>query len=480
MADKFLMKIDELIKAVSGKTYPEHSNPSDAFSSVSIDSRTTESDAVFFALPGTVSDGHAYVESAFSKGARIAVIEVSRYVQKPEYFQSLADTYGKTLVIVDSSLRALQDAAAAYLDMFPHLLRIGITGSSGKTTTKELAAGMISGEKKVVMNKGNLNSETGLPLSVFSVRAEHEVGIFEMGMNRTGEIAELARVLRPHVALITNIGSAHIGILGTKDAIAEEKKNIFSCFTGSEVALIPENDSYAAYLAEGVKGRIRSFGPESLAEYNGYHDLGLHGLEIQWGTVNVRFPVPGPYNIMNILAAASIAQEAGIQPYFIRKGIENYKPLFGRGELIDGPLTILQDCYNANPDSMAAAIKLCDSVDWEGRRIYVIGAMKELGSATEKAHEQIGRLLAESKADCVCLYGAETTAAEKVLSLSNKDYPKLFQSEDMGSLIKFLEAYVQCGDFILLKGSRTAALERVSEVLQGRFIHSACSGRKGA
>lgn len=480
MADAKLMNTEMFLTAVSGTSYPENYDHSEGFGSVSIDSRLIEPGSVFFALPGTQSDGHKYVESAFSKGARMAVIEKSRYDRNREHFQSLADSFDGLLIVVESSLRALQDAAAVYLNMFPKLLRVGITGSSGKTTTKELAAAMIAGERKVVMNKGNLNSETGLPLSVFAVRKEHEVGVFEMGMNRVGEIAELARVLRPHVALITNIGSAHIGILGTKDAIAEEKKKIFSCFTGSEVALIPENDSYAAYLADGVQGRIRSFGPESVADFNGYQDLGLHGLEIQWGRVDTHFPVPGAYNVMNILAAAAIAQEAGIQPYYIRKGIENFKPLFGRGELIDGPITILQDCYNANPDSMAAAINLCNSLDLQKRRIYVIGSMMELGSASEKAHEQIGELLAVSKADIVCLYGPETCPAKKAWLSSFQHFPLLFQTEDMDSLIAFLQSHVQCGDFILLKGSRAAALERISEALQDHFAHVDCSGQKGA
>jgi len=225
------------------------------FSSVTIDSRSAREGSLFVALPGSNCDGHSFVEAAFKNGAAAAMVER----QKLETFNlsDIAKSLGKTLIVVDNSLEGLQKAAAVYLEKFPGLLKIAITGSSGKTTTKEIAAKIIGIEKRVTMNPGNYNSETGLPLSVFNLKPGDEVGVFEMGMNHEGEIAALARTLNPDIALITNIGSAHIGILGSKEAIAKEKKNIFSQFNGKGVALIPRDSPYRDFLAQGVRGRVQ-------------------------------------------------------------------------------------------------------------------------------------------------------------------------------------------------------------------------------
>jgi UDP-N-acetylmuramoyl-tripeptide--D-alanyl-D-alanine ligase len=252
MADAALMTIQELASATGGRVIlsaPGHLAKDMAFFPVAIDSRKAEPGCLFVALIGTERDGHDFVAQAFAAGARAALVCESRIGA----VRTAAASVGAALVAVPDTLRGLQDAAAAYVDKFPALLRVGITGSSGKTTTKELAAAMIAKEKRVVMNVGNLNSETGLPLSTFGITAQHEVGVFELGMNRREEIAELAAVLRPHIALITNIGTAHIGILGTKDTIAEEKKAIFSHFSGTEIGFVPEDDPYADMLSFGVR-----------------------------------------------------------------------------------------------------------------------------------------------------------------------------------------------------------------------------------
>jgi len=248
------------------------------FSSVTVDSRTAREGSLFVALPGSNCDGHSFVEAAFRNGASAAIVER----QKLETYKlsDIAESMEKTLIIVDNSLEGLQKAAGAYLEKFPGLLKIAITGSSGKTTTKEIAAKIIGIEKRVTMNPGNYNSEIGLPLAVFNLRPGDEIGVFEMGMNHEGEIADLARVLNPDIALITNIGSAHIGILGSKEAIAKEKKNIFSKFDGKGVALLPADSPYRDFLAQGVRGRVSFYGENSFAELGGIRDLGLDGSEI--------------------------------------------------------------------------------------------------------------------------------------------------------------------------------------------------------
>ncbi|GHU85139.1 UDP-N-acetylmuramoyl-tripeptide--D-alanyl-D-alanine ligase [Spirochaetia bacterium] len=438
------------------------------FSSVSIDSRTVQPGALFIALIGAAQDGHKYVEAAFKSGAGAAMVARSRLDDSSLGLEESARKAGARLVVVENTLAGLQETAAAYLDGFPSLLKIGITGSSGKTTTKEIAAAMIGREKAVVINPGNLNSETGLPLSVFEVRARHEVGIFEMGMNRRGEIAELAKVLKPHLALITNIGTSHIGILGSKHNIVEEKKQIFSEFTGNETALIPEDDEYRDALAEGVRGKVVFYGPENLEELEGVTPLGLAGAEITWEGVSARFGLPGRHNLKDALAAAAIARAVPVSGEAIREGLASVKPLFGRSEILAGDLpgggkvTVIRDCYNANPDSAAEAVALCDGLNWQGRRVYVMGSMLELGAASGEAHKKLGRELAASKADMVFLYGKETEAAARVMA--GGQVPCHY-TDTMSILSRKVAEYVRGGDLVLLKGSRGCALEQLTGVL---------------
>jgi UDP-N-acetylmuramoyl-tripeptide--D-alanyl-D-alanine ligase len=424
------------------------------FSSVTVDSRTAREGSLFAALPGSNCDGHSFAEAAFKKGASAALVER----RKLEAFKlsDIAKALGKTLIVVGNSLEGLQKAAGAYLEKFPGLLKIAVTGSSGKTTVKEIAAKIIGMEKCVVMNPGNYNSDIGLPLSVFNVRPCHEVGVFEAGMNRKGEIAELATVLKPDIALITNIGSPHVGIIGSKDLIAKEKKNIFSKFNGTGVALIPADSPYRDFLAEGVPGRVSFYGESSFAELGGVKDLGLDGSEIIWDGKQARFALPGKYNLANAFAAIAISREIPVSGGAVRQGLESVKPLFGRGEIIRGKATGIQDCYNSNPESLVGAVEFCESLDWPGRRVYIIGDMLELGEDSKKAHEDTGRLLAACKADMIFLYGKETAAAAG--ALGNRRFSHTCNMEELAAAVN---GYVGEGDLVLLKGSRGCALERV-------------------
>ncbi|MDR0411522.1 MAG: UDP-N-acetylmuramoyl-tripeptide--D-alanyl-D-alanine ligase [Treponema sp.] len=435
------------------------------FSECCVDSRKAGIGSLFFALKGEQIDGHCFVNAAFTAGAVGAVVSKENVsALKPH-----ADSHAAALFAVDDTLKALQDAAGTYLAKFPSLLKIGITGSSGKTTTKEIAASIFVCEKgceKVVMNQGNLNSETGLPLSVFEVRPQHEVGVFEMGMNRKGEIAELARVLKPNIALITNIGGAHIGTLGNKNAVAVEKKNIFSQFTGKEAALIPNLDEYRDFLIEGVRGKASFY--EAYSEFtqeygdNKIIDRGLDGYDLMWNGGWVRFKLPGRHNVKNAAAAIAIAKEAGVSNDSIGKGLEKVTPLFGRGQVIHGDLTVVNDCYNANPESMSAAINFCDAIAWNGRKVYVVGSMLELGKESQKAHEKIGVALNDSVVDFIYLFGKETEITARILKKNGKK--PFFFTENMLELIQAFKSFTQIGDLVLLKGSRGCALERLLNI----------------
>jgi UDP-N-acetylmuramoyl-tripeptide--D-alanyl-D-alanine ligase len=432
------------------------------FSSVSIDSRKVKQDSLFIALQGASCDGHAFVGSAFKTGAGGAIVEASK-VEKYDLF-NIAKKAGKDLIIVDNALKGLQNAAAAYLKKFPALIRIGITGSSGKTTTKEITGAIISCEKNTVMNEGNLNSETGMPLSAFEVRHWHEAGVFEIGTNRKGEISESTKVLKPNIAAVTNVGHAHIENFGSITEIVKEKKNIFSFMTDGDVALVPDKDEHKCLLAEGVKGKIRYYSADSMPEFEGVRDLGLDGSEITWAGEKIHFALPGKHSLDDAIAAIAIAKEVPVSNSAIKQGLEKVRPLFGRLEIIRGRTTVIRDCYNANPESTAKSIEFCDSLDWRGRRVYVIADLLELGEISASVHRELGALLAKSKADMIYLFGNKIEAAAAPVADSGKNF---FYTDDMDKLSLAMDRYVQSNDIVLLKGSRKCALERLTGMLTG-------------
>ena len=359
-------------------------------------------------------------------------------------------------------MKALQDAAAAYLEQFPQLLKIGITGSNGKTTTKELLASIFAQRYRTVKNEGNLNSETGLPLSVFTVTKEHEVSIFELGMNRKGEIAELAAVLKPNIAVITNIGTAHIGILGSKDAIAHEKKEIFSRFDENSVGFVPDKDEYTAFLQEVPHGKIFTYS----ADPDSYTLEGLSGTKIRYKGETIRLPLPGIHNVQNTFAAIAVAEYCNIPLQSIKAGIEQMHALFGRSQIIRGPVTYLLDCYNANPDSMNAGLALCANIAVNGKKVYVLASMKELGSESIEAHQAVCATAFASDADTLFFFGEEMceAAAEQ-----RKHSPKMFfcfKEDEADKLRDTLDGLLNRNDFVFLKGSRSLELEQFEPILQ--------------
>ena len=457
-SDAVLMDTEKLSRLLNCSHYSY--SPNNGFSSVTIDSRFVKPGSLFFALNGKSCDGHNFVNEAFKTGAMGAVVESS----KLESFNlvNIAQTMGKNLIVVQNTLKGLQDCARVYLEMFKKLKKVGITGSSGKSTTKEITAAIICAEKNTVMNKGNLNSETGLPLSVFEVRDHHEVGVFELGMNRHGEISEIANVLKPNVALITNIGSAHIEYFGSKDKIFSEKKSIFNFLNKDDIALVPANDEYAKELACGVNGNVKFYSAESFKELEGTRSLGLEGTEILWAGEKIHFALPGKHNLDDAMAAIAIAKEIPVSNKAIKQGLESVKPLFGRLEILKGRTTVIRDCYNASPESMAKSIEFCDSVEWPSKKVYVIADMLELGETSRSAHEKIGALLADSDADGIFLFGKEIKAA--VPQLAKKT---VFYSDDINELSSAINSFLAGGELVLLKGSRGLALERLSDMLTG-------------
>jgi UDP-N-acetylmuramoyl-tripeptide--D-alanyl-D-alanine ligase len=434
--------------------------------SVAVDSRAVGEGALFVALPGERTDGHRYLGQAGAAGAAALLVTEEWARAHGAELEGLAARHGTGIVAAADTLAGLQALARRHMRGLPAMTRIGVTGSNGKTTTKEIIGALLSRSAPTAMNAGNLNSEIGLPLACFAVSPHHRYAIFEMGMNRAGEMDVLADIVRPDLALITNIGTAHVGMLGSRDAIAAEKKKVFRHFDGRQTGFLPEGERYAAFLAEGVPGRFVSYGPKSTPGYRGSESMGLGGTLIHWEGFRIRFPLFGPHNLANALGAVSMARELGVPNAEIRDGLEAVTPLFGRSQVLRGPVTAVVDCYNANPDSMESALEFIASLPWEGRRIAVLGGMRELGGELAPAHAALGRSLRDSGLDAVFLLGEEMEHAWKALAGAPLAERSAWFT-DIESLGGMLSAFLKPGDLLLLKGSRGLEMERLLPRITG-------------
>ncbi len=476
-----LLNLNEILSAVSGKFVGNEKNKADfGFSSVTTDSRTVSKESLFVPLIGQNQDGHKYIPSAIEKGASVIFVAENEYNSEPEKYNSFAENNSSlSFIVVHNTLKGLQDAAAAYVEKFPSLIKVGITGSSGKTTTKEMVVSVLKQKFNVVYTQGNFNSETGLPLSVFNIRAEHEVGVFEMGMNRKDEIGEIAAVLKPKYALVTNIGTAHIGILGSRKNIAIEKRKIFKYIPQDGVAFIPAEDDFAEFLGENVRGSVVYYGDSVLEEKSGakyLEDLGLGGTEFSLDGTKIHLKNPGIYNYRNALGACAIGKTLGLSAEQIKNGLENVDSVNGRMEVSHvllkngSKVTLIKDCYNANPDSMMSVLDFCSSLKNVNEKIYVLGDMLELGEKSAAEHEKVVLKAEESEPKLVVLVGKEMKSGFDAVEKKGFKNVKYFMQHDQELLAqagKEILFAAKDGDVILVKASRGIALERIVSVICG-------------
>ncbi len=437
---------------------------------IQIDSRKCGANSLFVPLKGENSDGHFFIEAAVSAGSSLCFVHRHYYLEHEAFLRRVMGKYRVSFLVVDDPLSALQRLAAGHLRNLHDLTVIGITGSSGKTTTKELLGAILSQYDHTAVSPGNLNSVIGLPLAALGIREGHRFAVFEMAMNSPGEMDVLVDIARPRYAAVTNIGMAHIGLLGSREAIAAEKRKIFTHVGRSGRGFLPEDDAYKGFLAEACIGPVEYFGPGSTPGFEGAKDLGLDGTEIMWKGRVLRLPLIGRYNLKNALCAVSVALSFGVPDDEIVRGLMKVRPLFGRGEVLTGRVTVIRDCYNANTDSMVEAMDFVGSLHWTGRKILILGSMKELGTETETAHRHIGGYAAGSDVDAVFFYGEETAASyQNAMAAESENHggKRIGWAADFGDLEEQVYGYVKPGDLLLLKGSRVVELERLTSGLVG-------------
>ncbi len=482
-----LLNMNQLLMATGG--HPLFDMKEYCFTSVHTDSRNVTPGSLFVPLRGENQNGHKYIPQALEKGASVVFVDEKEYFENRSVYEELCGKNPSVaFVCVDNNLRALQDAAEAYVAQFPELIKISITGSSGKTTTKEMLASVLRqhfGKEGLICTEGNLNSETGLPLSVFKIKGSEKVGVFEMGMNRVDEIGEISKVLKSKYGIITNIGNAHIGILGSRENIAREKRKSFNYIPVDGAAFVPADDGFADFCTEEVKGKVVKYGAACAGAFGVefIKDDGLAGTVFSVDGVVVKLPLSGKYNYQNALGVIALAKELGVTAAEIKAGLEEISAVSGRMEtkeiktVTGKSVRLIADCYNANPDSMGKVIEFCGELETEGagatgsaRKVFVLGDMKELGDKAAAEHRGVAQKVIAAGADYVCLVGPEMQNAADYFEENHYHNYSYFKANDEAGfklIAEKLLSILDNGDIILLKGSHSMALETIIPLLEG-------------
>ena len=434
--------------------------PSDVcVSNINKDTRTLQPGDLYIGLRGENFDGNEYAAEALQRGAAAVLLD------SPAQAEKLSAEH--PVLLAGDSLAALTRLAAAWRARLK-LRVLGITGSSGKTSTKEFAASVLAARYRVVKTRGNLNNHIGVPLSILSASLQDEAAVWEVGMNHPGEIAPLAALIQPACAIITNIGTAHIEYMKTRDAIAQEKGDLAVAVPAEGSVILPEADDMSPRIASRCQAKVVRVGfscgdlaAESVeATPEGSNFLVVHGGVSHPASI----PVHGLHMVQNALLALAAGLEMGVP---IEKGIKGLaKTRLASGRLeqktISG-VTYLDDTYNANPDSMVAALGTLRHIPGIGRRIAVLGKMGELGEHADEGYRRSGEAAARF-ADILFTVGPE--AAAMATAARNAGLGRVHEVDDTATASRMLRQAARAGDFVLVKGSRSARMETLFDHLQ--------------
>jgi len=436
---------------------------------LSTDTRTMHPGEVFLALTGERFDGHDFLPLAMEIGASGLI--VSRIESQ---VLELARSKGVTVIQVRDTLWALGEIAKRWRELHP-VRAMGITGSNGKTTTKDMVAQVLSLNRKVLRNEGNLNNRIGVPLTLLKLDQSHEVAVVELGTSEPGEIARLCEILRPQLGLITQIAPAHLEKLGSIDGVAKEKGELFRFLSREDVALVNLDDPHIVALSEECEARRVTYGFEGEPMIRGdeLRPFAPEGasftLVLPEERVRVRLKGQGMPILKCAIAASAACWALGAKAEEILRGLESFKPQWGRLNIVELPngMTLIDDSYNANPSSMSSALELlCKG--GEGRKVAILGEMRELGSMAGAAHRDLGRQAAEIGVDFLVAIGqwSEEVASGAREAKSPRRPEEVLAVESFEDCEELLKTRLKRGDRILVKGSRGAALEKVVERLK--------------
>lgn len=444
-----------------------------AVSSFVVDSREAIPGSVFVAFRGDNVDGHEYVADAFGRGAIAALVQQSSASDKWATIDTRAGhaeppTHLPVCILVNDTTRALQQIARAWRARFDTRL-IGITGSVGKTSTKELTAAVLSRRFRTLKSEGNRNNEIGVPLTLLNLRAWHERAVIEMGMYAQGEIDLLCDIARPSVGVITMIGPAHLERLGSIEAIVAAKRELVASLPDDGVAVLNMDDPRVMEMAPYTRARLFTYGLNSEADVwaDNIESMGLDGIRFtlhhRSEALNVRVPLLGRHSVHTALRAAAVGLIEGLRWEHIIAGLGDLSSQL-RLVVIPGPRgsLLIDDTYNSSPDSALAALNLLGDLD--GRRIAVLGDMLELGDAEYQAHQVVGRRAADI-ADRLITIGSRARTIGREAQGSGMASGRIQMVDDAPEAVPLLEELVQPGDVILVKGSLGMRMDRIVSAL---------------
>ncbi|MCF0145555.1 MAG: UDP-N-acetylmuramoyl-tripeptide--D-alanyl-D-alanine ligase [Eubacterium sp.] len=454
------MTPDAIVKAVGGRIAGHTDNKTmfTEITSVTTDSRKVTCGCLFAALRGKNSDGHAYMAQAARSGALAVLAE-----EAPEEI-------GIPVILTADTGKALKDLAAYYLDQL-QIPTVGIIGSAGKTSTKEMTAQVLAQKYRVLKTEGNFNNELGVPLTIFRIRDEDEIAVIEMGINHFGEMDRLGRVVRPDSVIMTNIGTAHLEFLGSREGILQAKSEVFAHMGPDSCAILNADDDMLASVKE-VQGNIPvRYGiedPNADVRAEEVISLGLEGMRFVLCMDGLReevvVPSPGLHSVHNALAGAACGRRYGLTIEQIAEGIRHYQGLPGRERVIrTEKYTVIDDAYNANPSSMMESLKTLQSA--QGRRVAILGDMGELGEQASGLHREVGRFAAGLDLDLLCCAGDLGKEIAEGAEEAESGKAEVCAYPDRDTLLAALPDLIRAGDVILVKASHFMGFERVVTVL---------------
>lgn len=459
--------VSSVLEATGGRLV--FGNEKSNLKAISTDSRTLSEGDLFVAIRGDKFDGHVFAKEALVKGAG-GVLVSEAYAAS----ESPAVTQGSCVIAVSDPLRALGDMAAFYRRQSEASM-VAITGTNGKTTTKEMTAAVLRRIFSVLKTEGNFNNLIGLPLTLFKLHDGHEWAVLEMAMNHPGEIARLTHICNPQVGVITNIGHGHLEGVRDIDGVMKAKGELLEGLEDDGTAVLNIDDQRVCKLAERFAGRVVSFGIHSSAEVwaTPVSQTASHcSFDLSWydKSVRIRLGIPGSGAIYNALAAAAVGYRLGISLNEVKAGLEATVALPGRMQIIalSGGVHVINDTYNANPGSMVQAMEALGSLKGNGRGIFIAGDMLELGDYAESAHRELGVIAARARLAYLCATGAfAQTLADGAVG-AGMDPEKIFvgSQED---IVEALKGRLGPGDWVLVKGSRLTAMEKVVEGLRDQI-----------
>lgn len=439
------MSIGEIIEVVDGSLLS--GNLDDTISYVSTSSRDIKEETLFVPIKGEKVDAHDFIKDAFKNGAKATFTEREKCAPN-----------GQNCILVNNSREAFQKLAAYYRKKF-NIPVIGVTGSVGKTTTKEMIASALSVKFSVMKTEANYNSQIGLPHTMFNMSPNHDIAVIEMGISEFGEMERLAKIAAPHHAVITNIGISHIENLKTQENICKEKLHITACFDDDSVLFLNGNDPILSALKDKLNVKVIYFGTEKFCDYRA-EDIENDGENTSFtlvcpiGTDRIVIPTIGLHNVVNALAAIAVSANEGLTIQEIKTGLSEYRSISMRQQIHHiNDVIIVDDSYNASPASMKGAINVLSEIRSNGNSIVVLADMLELGERAKQAHCEVGKYAAKNGVSIVVTVGElAKEIANGAKSINQDIITKVCSSNEEAE--KFLERTIKPDDKVLVKGSR--------------------------